>query len=89
MADDGVIRYLDTATGATVCRRVPLSDGGLATLLPGGSYHVNGNADDDLWWAMKLCRFGPGQLDPYCPEISSLPANAAIFATSRTPPGGA
>jgi hypothetical protein len=29
---------------------------------------------------MKLCRFGPGELDPYIPEIRRLPADAPILS---------
>ncbi|HSZ29711.1 MAG TPA: hypothetical protein VK784_08145 [Pseudonocardiaceae bacterium] len=30
------------------------------------------------WWAIKLCRFTPGELDPYDPTIRRLPPDAPI-----------
>jgi WD40 repeat protein/3',5'-cyclic AMP phosphodiesterase CpdA len=46
-----------------------LSGGGCAALFPDGSYVLNGDPGDDLWWAIKLCRFAPGELDPYVPGL--------------------
>ena len=83
VADDGIVHYLDIATTKPVADRVPLSDGGLATLLPDGSYRVDGDSSHHLWWSMKLCRFPPGELDPYFPEIKRLPDNASIFTASH------
>jgi hypothetical protein len=59
---------------------VPLPDGGYATLLPDGSYKLEGDPGDKLWWAIKLCRFAPGELDPYVPEIRRLPADAPVIS---------
>jgi hypothetical protein len=48
------------------------------TLLPDGRYRLEGDRGDTLWWAMKLCRFRPGELDPYVPGLERLPADAML-----------
>lgn len=48
------------------------------TLLPDGKYKLEGDPGDRLWWAMKLCRFQAGELDPYVPEIERLGADAPL-----------
>ena len=63
----------------TLATLIPLADDGYATLLPDGSYKLRGDPGDRLWWAMKLCRFGPGELDPYVPSIRRLPDDAPIL----------
>jgi hypothetical protein len=40
---------------------------------------LQGDPGDRLWWAMKLCRFGPGELDPHVPSIRRLPDDAPIL----------
>ena len=71
-SDDGTARIWDAASGTTLATLVTLPDGGYATLLPDGSYKLDGDPGDTLWWAIKLCRFAPGELDPYVPEIKPL-----------------
>lgn len=43
---------------------------------------MEGDPSDRLWWAIKLCRFAPGELDPYVPEIRALPADAPILPSA-------
>jgi len=76
---DGTARIWSSDTWQTVATLIPLGEGGYATLLPGGSYKLRGTPGDRLWWAMKLCRFAPGELDPYVPGIRRLPDDAPIL----------
>ena len=76
---DGAIRIWVMATLELAATLITLPEGGYATLLPNGSYKLEGDPGDRLWWVMKLCRFGPGELDPYVPEIRRLPADAPIL----------
>jgi WD40 repeat protein/3',5'-cyclic AMP phosphodiesterase CpdA len=76
-AMDDTARIWDTASGATLATLVNLEVGS-AILLPDGSYKLSGDPGDKLWWAIKLCRFAPGELDPYYPEIRRLPDDAPI-----------
>ncbi len=50
--------------------------GSHAVLLPDGSYKLDGDPGRSLWWAIKLCRFAPGELDPYDTTIRRLTADA-------------
>jgi WD40 repeat protein len=70
-SDDGTVRIWDPATSELLAVLAPF-DYGSAVLLPDGSYRVNGDVGANLWWAVKLRRFGPGELDPYYPDIRSL-----------------
>ncbi|HSV66968.1 MAG TPA: pentapeptide repeat-containing protein [Mycobacteriales bacterium] len=75
---DSTARIWDT-TGTCLATLVPLPKGGYAVLLLDGSYKLDGNPGNVLWWAIKLCRFAPGELDPYVPEIRRLPPEAPIL----------
>jgi WD40 repeat protein len=77
---DGTIRLWDTAAGRCLATLAALPDDGYAVLLPDGSYKLAGDPGQARWWAIKLCRFAPGELDPYVPEIRRLPADAPILA---------
>jgi hypothetical protein len=48
---------------------VGLRDQGWATHRQDGTYSVAGAVGDEFWWAIKLCRFDTGDLDPYVPVI--------------------
>jgi WD40 repeat protein len=76
---DGTARLWDIAGGRCLVTLVPLSNNGYAVLLSDGSYKLAGDPGQALWWAIKLCRFALGELDPYVPEIRRLPANAPIL----------
>ena len=76
---DGTARLWDPATGAMRATLLALDNGGYAVLLPDGSYKLDGDPGRALWWAIKLCRFAPGELDPYDPVIRRLPAGAPIL----------
>jgi hypothetical protein len=56
-------------------------------LFTDGRYKLQGDPDDRLWWVMKLCRFGPGELDPYVPSIRRLPDDAPILPAPPRPGG--
>jgi hypothetical protein len=71
-SDDRTTRIWAANTGLHLATLVTLSTGGFATLLPDGSYKLGGEPGDDVWWAIKLCRFGAGELDPYVPGIRRL-----------------
>ena len=76
---DRTARLWDTATGTLRATLLPLVDGGFAVLLPDGSYKLSGDPGDAFWWAMKLCRFAPGELDDYVPQLRRLPEDAPIL----------
>ena len=55
-----------------------LEAGGYAALLPDGGYKLDGDPGRLLWWAIKLCRFAPGELDPYALTIRRLSPDVPI-----------
>jgi len=61
-ADGVVILWRPPAT-TPIATLVPFDGDGWATLLPDGRYKLDGEPGDAMWWAIKLCRFGLGQLD--------------------------
>jgi hypothetical protein len=76
---NGTVRLWDVNSSRELATLVPFPRTGYAVLLPDGSYKLDGDPGNTLWWAIKLCRFAPGELDPYVPEIHRLPADAQIF----------
>jgi hypothetical protein len=46
-----------------VAKLLPLPGESFAVLLPDGSYKLGGSPGALLWWAVKSCRFGSGELD--------------------------
>jgi WD40 repeat protein len=77
--DDGTVRLWDTATGRQLATMIA-TRGGWAVLLPDGSYKFDGDPAGAFWWAVGLCRFEPGELDPYIPDIRRIPADAPLPA---------
>ena len=76
--DDATVRLWDPDTGAERAVLVRMA-AGWAALLPDGSYKLEGDPDGSFWWAVKTCRFEPGELDPYDPRVRRLPAGAPIL----------
>jgi WD40 repeat protein len=66
---DGTARVWDAVTGRLVITLLSLPDGDSAALFADGSYALDGDPCDVLWWAMKLCRFAPGELDEFVPGL--------------------
>ncbi|HET8660170.1 MAG TPA: pentapeptide repeat-containing protein, partial [Micromonosporaceae bacterium] len=76
-SDDNTARLWQVATGACLAVLLPLP-GGCAVLLPDGSYKLDGEPGDALWWALKLCRFAPGELDQHVPGLTRRPVDFPI-----------
>ncbi len=81
-AYDNTIRIWDVINGVSLVTLVSLFRGDYATLLADG-YKLGGDPGNDLWWAIKLCRFAPGELDPYVPSLQRLPADTPILDLAR------
>ena len=79
---DNTSRLWESATGTHLATLVSLPDGGYVTLLPDGRYKLDGDPINHVWWAIKLCRFETGELDPYVSDIKRLPLEARILPTT-------
>jgi WD40 repeat protein len=75
-AADGSVRLWDPS-GRLLATFVTYPAGS-AVLLPDGSYKVQGDVGEGLWWAVKLCRFRPGEIDRFYPHIRRLAADDPI-----------
>ena len=49
---------------------------GWAAFSPDGRYKSGGSTAGEFWHVIGLCRFEPGELDPYLPEMRRLPPGA-------------
>ncbi|MEO3823707.1 TIR domain-containing protein [Actinomadura sp. B10D3] len=76
--DDGAIILWDVTDHTAPARRTTLLGlaEGWAALAPDGRYKWQGNATAEFWYAVGMCRFEPGELDPYLPEVHRLPLDA-------------
>ena len=64
---------------AALATLLALPDGGWAVLMPEGPYKLVGNPAGRFWWLAGLCRFKPGELDPFVPQIRRLAPDAPLF----------
>jgi WD40 repeat protein len=82
-SSDGTTCIWDVDNGTLLATLIMPSAGGYAVLLPDGSYQVGGDVGNEVWWAIKLSRFGPGELDPYVPGVRRLPAGERVLPPQR------
>jgi hypothetical protein len=76
---DGVILLWRPSSPTPVATLVPFDTDGWAAVLPDGRYKIEGEPGEAMWWAIKLCRFSPGQLDaPIDGTIRRLPAEVPL-----------
>lgn len=72
--DDGTIILWDLSTPAPTRRTTLLGlPGGWAAFAPDGRYKQDGNVHGEFWYAIAMCRFEPGELDPYLSAVRRLP----------------
>ena len=76
---DGTIRIWSVATGQWLAVFLPLPDNDWAVVTPDGRYKLSGNPAGRFWWVAGLCRFEPGELDPYVPEIRRLKPDEPLW----------
>jgi len=44
----------------------------------GFTYKYAGTPNGEFWWSVGLCPFGPGELDPYYPQLRRLPLGTPL-----------
>ncbi len=78
--DDGSVRLwrTDSAADPVIAAHLTLLGlpEGWAAFSPDGRYKSGGAASGEFWHVVGLCRFEPGELDPYLPDVRRLPPDA-------------
>jgi WD40 repeat protein len=86
-SDDGTLRLWDAETGRCLAILVPCPEG-WAAFTPDGRYKIGGDIAGSFWHLIGLCRFEPGELDPYLPEPLRLPDDASFLTLPPKPSRG-
>jgi hypothetical protein len=73
---DSTVTLWNAATGACLAILLQLPEGWVA-FTPDGRYKLGGDVAGGFWHAVHLCRFEPGELDPFVPGLR-LPNDAPI-----------
>ncbi|KAB2342709.1 WD40 domain-containing protein [Actinomadura rudentiformis] len=78
--DDGAVILWDVSDPAAPARKATLLglSEGWAALTPDGRYKWEGNSTAEFWLGIGMCRFEPGELDPYLPEVRRLALDADL-----------
>ncbi|GAA2892846.1 hypothetical protein Acy02nite_40180 [Actinoplanes cyaneus] len=66
---DQAVRIWETGRSTPHAVLVPLADKGSVVLFHDQRYVLRGRPGDEYWYAMGMCRFDPGDLDPYVPDL--------------------
>ena len=77
--DDGTVRLWEISSGDRhLTQRLTLLGlpEGWAAFAPDGRYKSGGTTTGEFWHVVGMCRFEPGELDQYLPEMRRLPDNA-------------
>ncbi|MEU4425136.1 pentapeptide repeat-containing protein [Actinoplanes sp. NPDC024001] len=78
--DDRAVRLWDTLHHELRAVLIPLSAGGSAVLLDNGRYVLKPEqTSDEYWYTIGMCRFEPGELDPYLSELARVPPGARLW----------
>jgi WD40 repeat protein/nucleoside phosphorylase len=77
-ADDGTVTLWSSATGESLAALVSLPEGWVA-FTSDGRYRSMGNLGGAFWHAIGLCRFEPGELDPYLPAPLRVPEHEPLY----------
>ncbi len=77
-SDDQTVRIWDVATGRCLVILGHLPEGWVA-FTPEGRYKLGGEIAGGFWHSINLCRFEPGELDPYLPEPLRMPDDEAFY----------
>ncbi len=77
---DNTVRLWDAASGECLAVLVSLAEGWVA-FTPDGRYRSEGALGGAFWHAISLCRFEPGELEPYLPL--RVPENESLYSLPR------
>ena len=75
---DSVLRVWNLDAGTQHAALLKLSDG-WAVLGADLAYKMRGNPGGEFWYVSGLCRFEPGELDPYVADIRRVAEDSPMF----------
>ncbi|HEX8435856.1 pentapeptide repeat-containing protein [Archangium sp.] len=75
---DGTVGLWHVGSGARLATLLQLPDGWVS-FRPDGGFKSEGGTASVFWHAIGLCRFEPGELDPYLPTPLRLPMDESIL----------
>ena len=81
-SEDATVRLWDVDTGQCLATLVSLPEGWVA-FTPNGRYRLGGSLGGAFWHVAGLCRFEPGELDPYLPTSLRIPDTEPLFSLPR------
>jgi len=67
-SSDNTAKIWDGKSGELIVTLVRFQEDG-AVIWPAGRYWMKGEYAGDFWWTIGLCRFEPGEPDPYVAHI--------------------
>ncbi|AUX44537.1 uncharacterized protein SOCE26_060010 [Sorangium cellulosum] len=77
--------YTHVATQHCIAVLLPFPEGWVA-FTPDGRYKFSGDLASNFWHAIHLCRFEPGELDPYAPNLRLNDETPLATAAPRCSP---
>jgi WD40 repeat protein len=78
--DNGTIRIWNVPRRRCEATLVPLTGRGWAAIATDHRYKVEGVITGEFWLAAGLCRFEPGEIDPYLPAVTRVDIEATLLA---------
>jgi WD40 repeat protein/nucleoside phosphorylase len=81
-SEGDTVRLWDVDTGQCLATLVSLPEGWVA-FTPNGRYRLGGSLGGAFWHVAGLCRFEPGELDPYLPTPLRVPDTEPLFSLPR------
>ncbi len=81
-AEDATMRLWDANSGQCLATLVSLREGWVA-FTPNGRYRLGGSLGGAFWHVAGLCRFEPGELDPYLPKPLRVPSTEPLYSLPR------
>ena len=77
-SDDNTVRLWEVRSGRCLAVLLHLPDGWVA-FTPDERYKLGGQVAGGFWHTIGLCRFEPGELDPYLEEPLRVPDNEPLW----------
>ncbi|HVG64027.1 MAG TPA: pentapeptide repeat-containing protein, partial [Hyalangium sp.] len=81
-SEDDTVRLWDVGTEQCLATLISLPEGWVA-FTPNGRYRLGGSLGGAFWHVAGLCRFEPGELDPYLPTPLRVPDTEPLFSLPR------